>query len=257
MLRGVPPGARQAAWLVAPAALSVVGHLCFASLLLAKWQAFEEVEGGPLVAANLSSLDTGAPGVGPSWPVVFAPAWAAEAAVVLSSVLALSLTVGGASLNARLGHVNALAQAGLSALFKLKLLHRLQDAHGAWLPVFWPLYAALGVQTLLHTCKQADERNRRPGFPFSASHLLGIVVSLKLSGVYSYDEVSWSNVLWPLWGIASFLGATLFAAACCGIPLLLRRCVVSQLASLLLVLFALLVALFVPALVFIIRLTLW
>jgi hypothetical protein len=84
-----------------------------------------------------------------------------------------------------------------------------------------------------------------------------VVVSFKLAGVYSYDEVSWSSVLWPLWGIASFLGSFLFVAACCGLPLLLRRCVVSQLASLLLVLFALLVAFFVPALVFIVRLTLW
>lgn len=154
MLRSVPSGTRQAAWLVAPAALSVVGHLVFAALLLTKWQGFEEVEGGPLVAANLSSLDTGAMGIGPSWLLVFAPAWAADAAVVCSSVFALCFAVGGASVNARIGHANALSQAALAALFKLNLLQRLQDAHGAWLPVFWPLYGGLAVQMLLHTCKQ-------------------------------------------------------------------------------------------------------
>jgi len=242
---------------VAPAAISVIGHLCFASLLLAKWEAFEEREGGPLIAANLSALNTGAPGVGPSWFLVFLPAWLAEAMVILSCVCALYGSMGVTSINPRIGHFNGMMQSTLSAAFKWNLLNRLETASGSWLLVFWPLYVAFGVQTLLHACKEADNRNRRPGFPFAASHLLAIVISFKLSGIYSYDEVSWANVLWPVWGIASFFGAALFAAICCGVPILLRRCVISHLASLLLVLFAILLAFFIPALVFAVRLTLW
>ena len=222
-------GVRQAAWLIAPALLSVVGHLCFSSLLLLKWEAFEEREGGLLVAANLSLIDTGAPGVGPPWPIVFSPSWIAEAAIIVSCVCALRLGVGGPSLNARIGHFNSLAQASLSAVFKLNLLWRLEDREGDWLVVFWPMYASFVVQMCLHSCKQPDERNRRPGFPFSATHLLSIVVSFKLAGIYSSDDVTWANALWPLWGLASFLGATLFAVCiytcvCVCLSVCLYRC---------------------------------
>jgi len=55
----------------------------------------------------------------------------------------------------------------------------------------------------------------------------------------------------------ALLGFTLCFAACCGLPMLPRRCVVTPLAALLLFLFSLTVALFVPALTFLVRLTAW
>ena len=87
-----------------------------------------------------------------------------------------------------------------------------------------PWYAAMAIQIGLHIHKEpVDSRGRRPGFPISITHLLVLVVSFKLEGAFDYDLSSWSNVLWPLWGLAGFFGVTLTLAACCGLPLALRR----------------------------------
>ena len=54
-------------------------------------------------------------------------------------------------------------------------------------------------------------------------HILFLAVSFKLEKAFDYDSSSWASVLWPLWGVAGFFGMTLLLAACCGLPLVLRR----------------------------------
>ena len=78
-------------------------------------------------------------------------------------------------------------------------------------------------QAALHYSKYPDERGRRPGFPARMHHVLALVVSFKLEGAFDYASSSWSGVLWPLWAIAGFFGMALCLAACCGLPIVLRR----------------------------------
>ena len=44
-----------------------------------------------------------------------------------------------------------------------------------------------------------------------------------ISPVSPLQESSWASVLWPLWALGGFIGASLLLGVCCGVPLLLRR----------------------------------
>ena len=136
---------------------------------------------------------------------------------------------------------------------------RLQAAEsdGPWLLVFCPIYAAASIQLILHCKKVPDARGRRPGFPIGIPHLLLLVISLKLDGVMGYQESSWANILWPLWGLSGFVGASLLFGLSCGVPLLLRRDVQSHVTYLLMCTLILLIGIFVPGLLACVRITMW
>jgi hypothetical protein len=176
------------AWVLVPAIAAVGGHCGFAALVLRKWQAFEVAAGGQaLVFGNTSTAHTGAADVGPAWGVVVAPAWAGEA--VVAGIAAMALRCGiGSSMNTRLIHANSLLQAFMNSVFKLFLLVRLVRETGSWLWVFSPIYTSIVLQLALHYRKTPDTRNRRPGFPIGMPHLLALVVSFKLAGVFEHAQ---------------------------------------------------------------------
>ena len=212
-------------WVLLPAIAAVGGHVGLCALLLAKWQALEqEVSGGhPLVFANVSAaLPDSVNPVGPHWAVVFVPSWIGEAVVMTTAAAALAIRANERR-NSRLLHANSICQAAMNCLFLGCLLRRLESDAGSWLLVFAPVYAAVAMQAAIHYQKTPDRRNRRPGFPIGIPHLLAIVVSAQLAGVFAYEKSSWANVLWPLWGLGGFLAGSLLLGVCCGLPLLLRR----------------------------------
>jgi len=247
-------------WIVLPGIITTLGHLIFVSLLLSKWEALEHEHGSAL---NFSSIDAAAigysaPQAGPSWFAVFAPSWIAEAvvcAMALCTVAMLPLTAH----NLRLLHINSMAQSMLCAVFQLLFAFRLTVERGSWLLVFSPWYMAMATQISLHYRKMADARGRRPGFPIGILHLLALVVSFKLEGVFNYSSSSWANVLWPLWGVAGFFLLSLTFGLCCGLPCLLRRDahVRCHLMCMFSALLLLLCSVVLPALLAAVRLTLW
>ena len=179
---------------------------------------------GGLDFGNFTSLHTGAP-VGPAWGTVFLPAIAAEATVILLALCALFITTPREMMTRNLAclHVNSLMQSLFCIVFLALLVRRLNKEGGAWSLVFMPWYLSLFTQAVLHYNKNPDQRGRRPGFPVRVQHILALVVSFKLENAFDYGASSWGNVLWPLWGLAGFFGTTLLLAACCGLPMILRR----------------------------------
>ena len=222
---------RAAGCVLLPAILALAAHLVWGVLLLAKWEALEdlaqETTGVPRVAfGNFSSMHTGAEDAGPSWYVVFAPAWACEFIALSFALMALVHRhgrTGPVARNELCVQLNSMLQSICTATFQLLLAVRLDTEHGAWSVVFLPWYLAIGVQATTHYSKVPDARGRRPGFPIGLQHLLALVVSLKLGGAMDYRTSSWANVLWPLWGVCGFTGVMLLFALCCGLPMLLRR----------------------------------
>ena len=255
----MPRHAPSPGWVLLPAIAAVAGHVGFCALLLAKWRALEQevADGAPLVFANVSAaLPDSVNPVGPHWSVVFAPSWIGEVVVMTAAGLALAIRTH-ERLNLRLLHLNSIWQAVMNCLFKLLLLFRLESDAGSWLLVFAPIYAAAAMQAVLHYQKTPDRRHRRPGFPMGIPHLIAIVVSFKLAGVFAYDDSSWAGVLWPLWALGGFLAGSLLLGVCCGLPLLLRRDMQVQMSFFLLAILALLLAVFVPGLLSTMRLTAW
>ena len=224
--------------LLVPAILSVLSLLCFASLLLAKWEALaalydeygdiQHSHGALPFSQNLTSMRTGAP-VGPSWFTVFCPLWLSEGTVMALAVAELTCMAPSIASPRPLTrnlcclHLNAFCQSALSAAFIALLLHILQTEGGAWEVVFAPWYASLFLQAAMHYYKVPDARGRRHGFPVRVQHVLALVVSFKLLGAFDYSSSSWSSVLWPLWAMAAFFGMSLALATCCGLPIVMRR----------------------------------
>jgi len=241
-------------WIVLPGILSMLGHLICVSLVLAKWESLEDLNGGPLnFTRSFDGLPTDAPGL--SWFSVFAPTWIAELVVVGMAIWLLPRTVR----NLRILHINTIAQSMLCALFQLLFAIRLTTRRGSWLVVFSPWYTSMLVQAFLHCRKYPDSRGRRPGFPIGILHLLALVVSLKLEGSFNYASSSWAGVLWPLWAVAGFFMLTLTMGLCCGLPCLMRRD--AQVRCHLLCMFSalllLLCSVVLPGFLALIRLTLW
>ncbi|KOO40685.1 hypothetical protein Ctob_013059 [Chrysochromulina tobinii] len=121
---------------VATLYLTTLGHLICASLLLAKWESLEDLNGGPLNGTRFDSLPThDAPGL--SWFSVFVPSWIAELIVVGMAIWSVMLLPSTAR-NLRIQHINTIAQTILCALFQLLLAIRLTTQRGSWLVVFSP-----------------------------------------------------------------------------------------------------------------------
>jgi hypothetical protein len=98
-------------WIVLPGILSMLGHLICVSLVLAKWDSLEDLNGGPLnFTRSFDGLPTDAPGL--SWFSVFAPTWIAELVVVGMAIWLLPRTVR----NLRILHINTIAQSMLCAI---------------------------------------------------------------------------------------------------------------------------------------------
>ena len=214
--------------------------------------------GGALNAsATFAEIHTAAD-VGPSWFSVFAPSWISEAFVSGMALITIA-SLPASSVNGRLMQANTVAQSILCAVFQLLLAVRLHSESGSWFLVFLPWYLSVGAQTFLHYQKATDTRGRRPGFPVGVPHILALVVSFKLLGIFSYSNTSWANVLWPLWGTAGFFLISLSCGLCCGLPLVMRReaQVRCHLISMFGAILLLLCAIVLPALLAAVRLTLW
>ena len=168
---------RASGCVLLPAILAFTAHLIWGVLLLAKWEALEDVAfeatGSPHVSfGNFTSMHTGAKNAGPSWYVVFIPAWLCEVISVAFAVMALFHRAGRAKSSARnvaCVHVNSVLQSVCTATFQLLLAVRLDTEHGSWAVVFMPWYLAIGVQSVTHYAKVPDARGRRPGFPCRCS----------------------------------------------------------------------------------------
>ena len=247
--------------LVLPTLVSVFGHVSFCFLLLSKWQSMELMfaDGEPILFANFSQY-IGEP-VGPTWWAVFTPSWTAESIVIVVTILAICSPGLHTSVNARLMHYTSLMQTCAHAAFKVLLVRRCLDSpeeRGSWFVTFSPIYVGISLQLVMHYHKQPDSRGKRPGLPLSVLGLLSIVVSFKLQGVLSTSEWSWLNILWPLWLTICCVGASLLLGLCCGVPLILRsREVHSQMAFFVLALLLVLLAIYLPAVLAAVRLTLW
>ena len=113
------------------------------------------------------------------------------------------------------------AHATFKGLLAWRYVQR-EDQSGSWFATFAPIYASIGVQLALHLRKIPGSRGKRPGLPMSMLGLLGLLVSFKLAGALSYEDASWSNVLWPLWVAVCCVGTALVLGLCCGVPLILR-----------------------------------
>mmetsp|Transcript_41255 Transcript_41255/g.68637 ORF Transcript_41255/g.68637 Transcript_41255/m.68637 type:complete len:590 (-) Transcript_41255:378-2147(-) len=253
-----PTHYRVGVFVLLPALSSVGGHLGFLILLLDKWQAIEVATGGPLNSSNLTALPRDNLAAGYSWPIIFLPLWVAECMIASMAVLALcSRSV--ASRNTNLLHANTVCQAFFNALFKIILAKQLGSPlnHISWLMIFSPLYLAMLLQVYLHFWKEPDGRGRRPGFPFALAHLLALLVSLKLENALHYGDSTWASVFWPLWAIGGFLGCTLMVGVCCGVPLLLRREMQTQMTLFLAAVLLLMLSIFVPGVLAAVRLTEW
>jgi hypothetical protein len=102
-------------WIVLPGILSMLGHLICVSLVLAKWESLEDLNGGPFNFTRfVDSLPTD-DALGLSWFSVFVPSWIAELVVVGMAIWLLPRTVR----NLRILHINTIAQSMLCALFQL------------------------------------------------------------------------------------------------------------------------------------------
>lgn len=242
-------------FIMLPTLFGVLGHIGLCFLLLDKWESLELAnDGQPIPFANITQF-TALPDAGIPWWLVFLPSWAAEFGTGVIILMSLS-SAHVHSPTWKLLQLTSLGNAIANAAFKAMLMLRLQAQHGSWLLSFAPLYLGMFVQTLLHYRKPPDAHGKRPGAPISMTAVLSIVISFKLAGIFD-QESTWASVLWPLWAMGGFVGASLLLGVCCGVPLLLRREMQSQIACSLLALLLQLLAVFLPCLLASVRLTLW
>ena len=181
----------HAALLLIPPIAATACHAAFIGLLLCKWLALEVAHDGPIAYGSFGAMHTGR-GVGPSWQFVFVPSWLKEILQILFSGAALSVGPGLTDplfRNTRIHCIESIAQAMLCMLFQLLLCVRLMNEGGSWALVFLPWYVGAALHMFFYLKKRPDVRHggRRPGFPVSLAHVLAIVISLKLSGMF--DEV--------------------------------------------------------------------
>ena len=180
---------------VATLYLTTLGHLICASLLLAKWESLEDLNGGPLNGTRFDSLPThDAPGL--SWFSVFVPSWIAELIVVGMAIWSVMLLPSTAR-NLRIQHINTIAQTILCALFQLLLAIRLTTQRGSWLVVFSPWYASMLVQVFLHCRKIPDAaglfRGLRPGLPIGFRQVLALMFSIPMENYFHSDYLDYSG----------------------------------------------------------------
>lgn len=245
-----------------PALVGLLGAIWAGVLLNSKWEALEEVRGGPLLfsTSNLTEFISFSNSRDPTWASVFAPTILAEIVGLCFASAALAhASAGAASVmqrNALLHHGNALCQSALMLIFQGLLVLQLSRTVDSWLAVFVPIYIGAFAQLALHFSKTVDVRGRRTGFPFSYSHLMLMIVSFKLTGALRYDEATWQHALWPLWLVCSVVGAMVLLGVC-ALPGLLRRERQARTSLVLLSLLLLLTAgsVVVPALMGLLRLT--